>query len=467
MKDNIIGLFNLKDPNIEATILESSDSSITLSVSKKLKKTFCPLCNHLMYSKGIYKRTVKHPILQDGRTVILKINQRRWKCTNELCQYQLNDIFSFVDKYRQSTNITDLLIVEEFRNYNNSVLDIASKFGVSDSHVIEVFSRYVDMKRETLPKVISIDEVHVNILPESEYALLIINFITGEPIDLLPSRRNSTTEDFFLNIPIEERRQVRYLISDMYNPYISYVNKYFFNAISVVDSFHVIKLINDKINNYCIKITQEFQSRDEQKHRELESKKGFKIRFNQSYEVYILKRYKWLILKNPKNIDYSHRAKFDRHFRYLMNIHDYEDKFFSIDPNLSDFKRLKNINIEFNSSYLNDLDGARTRLNEIIEIYGASNHKIFIDIAKTLSRYRVGIVNSFITIEVNGEEKRLSNEPIESINRIPKDMIRHYRGFSNFNNYRNRFLFAKRKNAPILAIPKSRENALIRSDKSK
>lgn len=467
MSDNIIDLFNLKDPNIKTTILESTDSRITLSVTKKIQRTFCPLCNHIMHSKGIYKRTVKHPILQDGRTLTLKINQRRWKCTNELCQYQLNDKFSFVDKYRQSTNVTDLLIVEDFRNYNNSVLDIASKFGVSDSHVIEVFSRYVDMKRETLPEILSIDEVHINILPESEYALLILDFITGEPVDLLPSRKNSTTEDFFLNIPIEERRQVKCLISDMYNPYISYVNKYFFNAVSVVDSFHVVKLINDKINNYLIKITREFQHRDEQRHRDLETKKGFKIRFKQSDEVYLLKRYRWLILKNHNNIDYSHKARFDRHFRYFMDIYDYEDKFFSIDPNLSDFKKLKNIYIEFNNSYLNDLDGARNRLNEIIEIYESSNHRIFIDIAKTLKQYKESIINSFITIQVDGKKKRLSNGPIESINRIPKDMIRHCRGFSNFNNFRNRFLFAKRKNAPILAIPKPLESALIRSDKSK
>ena len=33
---------------------------------------------------------------------------------------------------------------------------------------------------------------------------------------------------------------MEYLISDMYNLYISYVKKYFPNAVSVVDSFYVI-----------------------------------------------------------------------------------------------------------------------------------------------------------------------------------------------------------------------------------
>lgn len=466
MKDNIIALFNLKDPSIKINILESNDSKITLSITKKLQRTFCPLCHNVMHSKGIYKRTVNHPILQDGRRIVLEINQRRWKCTNSLCQHQINDEFSFIDKYKQSTNVTDILIVEEFRNYNNSVSDIASKFDVSDSHVIEVFSRYVDMKRETLPEVISIDEVHVNILPEGEYALMILNFITGEPIDILPSRKNATTEEFFLNIPPSERNKVKYLISDMYNPYISFVNKYFYNAVSAVDSFHIIKLINDKLNNYCIQLMREFKLRDEQRHRKLEREKGFKIRFHQSDEVYLLKNFKWLLLKNPNKIDYSRNSKFDKHFRYLMDVYDYEDRFFNIDPNLYEFKRLKNMYLEFNKTYLNDLEGAKIRLNEIIEIYKSSNYAIFKDIAKTLSKYQGSIINSFITVEVDGIQKRLSNGPIESINRIPKDMIRHCRGFNNFQNFRNRFLFATRKNAPILAIPKSREDALVRSDKS-
>ncbi|MFR2290762.1 MAG: transposase [Mediterraneibacter faecis] len=46
------------------------------------------------------------------------------------------------------------------------------------------------------------------------------------------------TEPYFTSIPTEERFAVKYLISDMYNPYISYVEKYFPNAVSVVDSCH-------------------------------------------------------------------------------------------------------------------------------------------------------------------------------------------------------------------------------------
>ena len=46
-------------------------------------------------------------------------------------------------------------------------------------------------------------------------------------------------------------------------------------------------------------------------------------------------------------------------------------------------------------------------------------------------------------------DSRLSNEPIESINRKIKDLKRLGRGFRNFEHFRNRFLYATRS-VPVL-----------------
>ena len=46
---------------------------------------------------------------------------------------------------------------------------------------------------------------------------------------------------------------------------------------------------------------------------------------------------------------------------------------------------------------------------------------------------------------------------MEGFNRKPKDMKRQARGYHNFTFVRNRILFATRDKAPILAIPKSKE----------
>lgn len=78
---------------------------------------------------------------------------------------------------------------------------------------------------------------------------------------------------------------------------------------------------------------------------------------------------------------------------------------------------------------------------------------MFREFASLLEKYQDSIINSFIMVERIGNGKiydsRLSNGPIESINRKVKDLKRFGRGFRNFEHFRNLFLYATRS-APVL-----------------
>ena len=86
-------------------------------------------------------------------------------------------------------------------------------------------------------------------------------------------------------------------------------------------------------------------------------------------------------------------------------------------------------------------------------MYNSSEHEIFRDFGALLEKYKDYIINSFIMVEKHGAGKvydsRLSNGPIESINRKIKDLKRLGRGFRNFEHFRNRFLYASRR-SPVL-----------------
>ena len=99
----------------------------------------------------------------------------------------------------------------------------------------------------------------------------------------------------------------------------------------------------------------------------------------------------------------------------LLRIYDYEHELFKIDQNLAGFRDLKEMYIDFNNKYVG----------------------------------------------------RLSNGPMEPLNRIPKDMKRHARGYGNFEHIRNRFLFSQRKNAAILAVPKAWKDVCFRTDNTR
>lgn len=123
---------------------------------------------------------------------------------------------------------------------------------------------------------------------------------------------------------------MKYLISDMYNPYISYVEKYFPNAVSVVDSFHVIQWITRMIDNYIRQLLKRFRQRDREYQEKLSLEQQVPISLPPSDEVYLLQKYRWLILCNQSNIRYHTDPRMDPHFHALMNTYDYEDALFRI-----------------------------------------------------------------------------------------------------------------------------------------
>ena len=403
--NSITELLNLEDSDIFISDISIQGTTKTLTLETKLYSHYCPSCGFRMHSKGIKNRTIKHPILQDNYELILILKQRRWKCTNPECNYDISDSFKFVNKRRRTTNATDMLIVYAYRDLMETSASIANRFHISDTHVHEVFDRYVKMDRLPLTDAICIDEVYLDMDEYCKYALVIQDFHTGDPIDLLRSRRVNVTEPYFVSIPTEERNAVRYLISDMYNQYISYVDKYFPNAVPVVDSFHVIQWITRMIDNYIRQLLKKFRQRDRELEDQLSYEQQKPVSLPPSDEVYLLQKYRWLILASQSNIKYHSEPRMDSHFHCLMNTFDYEDALFRIDPKLKDFRDLKETYLQFNTRNAGNPIKAREELSELIIMYRTCGHEIFRDFGDLLEKYEDYIINSFIMVEKHGAGK--------------------------------------------------------------
>lgn len=451
--NSITKLLDLEDTDISVSDIKIEGTTKTIILETKPLPQYCPCCGFRMYSRGIKTRKISHPILQDGYALILLLKQRRWRCINKECLYETNEEFRFVNRYRRSTNATDMMIILAFKDLNESAASIARKFKTSDTHVIEVFDRYVKLDRLPLSDIISVDEVHLDMDNDCKYALVIQDFYTGDPIDILRSRKSKITEPYFVSIPPEERRQVKYLLSDMYNPYISFVDKYFPNAVPVVDSFHVIQWVTHAIEMYIRQLEKQFRLRDKEKEERLSAEQGRPVSLPESDELYLLKKYRWLILSNQENITYHLDLRMDKHFHCLMNTYDYERALFNIDSRLKFLRDYKEMYVTFNSRNAGNPTNAAKEIEDIINSYFYSGDEIFVDFATLLCKYKEAIINSFIMVQKHGSggmyNSRLSNGPIESLNRKVKDLKRLGRGFLNFEHLRNRFLYATRGN-PVL-----------------
>lgn len=114
---------------------------------------------------------------------------------------------------------------------------------------------------------------------------------------------------------------------------------------------------------------------------------------------------------------------------------------------------LKEEYIRFNDHAYDDLDVIEDDLDVLIKKFRAADLDMFKVFADYLCENKTAIIQSFTLIKMHRKNQknideyysRLSNGPMESFNRKPKDYKRVSRGFSSFNYTRNRILWTTRK----------------------
>lgn len=440
--------------DIEIVDIQTIGTTKHVYLKKKLTVHTCQFCGCRMHSKGIHHRIAHHPILQDGYDFVLHLDQRRWVCTNPECKHTENDEFPFIEKHKRSTNLIPFMVIQTMKDLTLSTSAVARLFHTSDTNIHNIFTRYVDMKRLPLPEIISVDEVHFPINKKRPYLMVLLDFETGQIIDILKDRYSDTCDEYFYAIPKEERSKVKFIISDMYDNYIDFPKKYFPNAETIIDGFHVIAWLNDRISTYIHSVKKEYQRKDNERL----NKKNHDFNYSHktikpSKEVLLCERYKWILLSKDDNITYSSESKWIKECKAYLDIYQLEKEYLKLDSQFPRIKELKELFFEFDDHALNHPNEAAESLKKLINTYEASEQEIFLRFSGVLKKHFSYIINSYCV--VNG--RRLSNGPMEAFNRKPKDYQRLARGASNFEYTRNRMLWGTRSNPAISGIPKSEE----------
>ena len=230
----LLDLKDLDDVVIEDVKVDDALRSKTLVVKKVYSPMFCPECKERMESKGFYVRHIKHPVLDDGYLILIELWQRKFKCNNDDCDTRyINESFAFVERNKRTTYITPLLVLKDLKDITITCAYVARHRRVSETWVHQVVMSYLKFDRLPLPEILCIDEVYLDICKDARYCVILRDFLTGDLIDILPNRYEKTFENYFLHISRQERLKVKFIISDMYEPYLKLPEKYFNNTISI------------------------------------------------------------------------------------------------------------------------------------------------------------------------------------------------------------------------------------------
>ena len=184
MTDYISDLISLGDPSAKVTDVITDDDTKYVFIEKKDCCMYCSSCGSRMKSKGPRIKQINHSILQDGFKLVLAVSVRKWHC--DICGAYDHDHFTFVEDRKRNSNLVPLMILDKMKDLNVTARQVARALNVSDTYVIETFLQYVSLPRLPFSEIISIDEVHMKFDNEDLYAAVIMDFCSGQIIDILP-----------------------------------------------------------------------------------------------------------------------------------------------------------------------------------------------------------------------------------------------------------------------------------------
>jgi transposase len=196
---------------------------------------------------NLYKWGSKRQIFMDiphGHSkVALILNRRRYRCRE--CDATFFEPLPDIDDKRLITN--RLLKYIQLESIKRTFLSIANDVGVDEKTVRNIFRDYVNelesMFRFEVPRWLGIDEIHILKKPRC----VITNVEENTMINLLRDRNKPTVIKYLSEL--KNKHNVKYVATDMWQPYKDAVNEVMPWANQVVDKYHVIAYANKALES--------------------------------------------------------------------------------------------------------------------------------------------------------------------------------------------------------------------------
>ena len=254
-------------------------NAIAFTIQKPISKCCCSACGSAKIApRGTVTRCLRTvPI---GKTrVDLEVIIHRLECS--VCGVIRQEHLSFVDERRSYTHAFERYVVELSKRM--TIKDVAIYTHSSWDIVKDIQKRYLHRKfgkpRLKHLKYISIDEI--NIGHGHQFFTIVMDLEEGIVVFVGDGKSAETLAPFWARLH-RHKAKIQAVAQDMSPAYLAAVQTNLPQAEIVFDHFHVIKLFNEKLSNLR---RQLYHQLTEVEHKE------------------VLKGTRWLLLKNPENLD--------------------------------------------------------------------------------------------------------------------------------------------------------------------
>lgn len=388
------------------------DNETLIFLKIKPSQRICIHCKNSGSNIKEYKTKTIHSLSTGKNKTTITFSLPRYIC-NSCHKTYTHSLNAFAPD--SISNLVRLKILDDFSEII-TFKSIAKKYNISITKVINLFDEICPNLKIPFTQAICIDEFSNIRNSDFKFACLIVDFISHKIIDIIPSRTTPYLDQYFNDLSLKTRLNVKYIITDMYDGYISASKRWFPNAIIAIDPFHYMECLSDAVQSIRRRILDDDSI----------------FLFDKSW----MSSHWRLLTTNLKNFPQENMtlksgmtiSYYDRVKRFCSQNNELYYAFLFIQGVYYVLNKLS-----FDKAY-KYFDGViKTLLNSTIPE--------FVKCGFTWSHYKEFIVNSFIVF--NG--KRLSNGPIEGTNKRVKDLKHIMSGYRNSARFYKRFIYIQNR----------------------
>ena len=371
---------------------------VIIHIEGEQQQAYCPKCglksdrlhqNHWHLVKDLPTAT---------RFVYLRVNCRQFKC--EKCQKPFSESLDCVGKNRNYTKRLAHRIIEEVLDSN--IRSVARRNGLSEEEVqtmLKDVAQELLIEKPSQLRRLGMDEIAL-VKGQGNYCAVLVDIETRQLLAIVESRRIEDLRKVLQSWGSEILNQIEEVSIDLWKPYKILVQQLMPNADVVADRFHVMKQVNEEL--------------DEQRKSEKREAEALKKKTKNPRHLAAIKESKYALLKNEKDLNEPQKYK-------LKQV----KKMF---PKLATMQVLK--------EELREIFETAKNAEGLIKLLDWLEKSVayFPKASQTIIRWFGEIVNYF--------DNRTTNGVVEGINNKLKLIKRAAYGFANFENFKLRSLLA-------------------------
>ena len=235
----------------ECTCVEYKGNRIILHVQAKERIRCCPSCGTRSMVKNGYRLRDFVGLPIGGKRVTIRMKVQRYKCKE--CDFDQQEKIPFATGSCSYTHRFAKYVVDLLRGM--TLQDVSNHLGVSWDTIKEIHSSYLK-RHYSPPSLDSVENIGIDEFAVKKghvYKTIVVDLDSGRIIYVGDGKGSEALKKFWRKVK-RKNIKIKHVATDLSAAFIASVMENCPNAVHVFDHFHVVKLMNEKLDDIRRKV---------------------------------------------------------------------------------------------------------------------------------------------------------------------------------------------------------------------